>query len=85
MEDAIGFIGLISFVSGVLSIILFFKMWRMCNNISKILLIMELEFEYREIDENTSQQEIRDKKSNKSQQKKSRQDISNQTLLNPWK
>lgn len=32
-----GFIGLLCFIWGILCLILFFKVWGMCNNVAKIL------------------------------------------------
>jgi hypothetical protein len=74
------FLGIIGFVWGILCIILFFKVWGMCNNVSKLLTLLE----NRGKDDKEPQQSTK-VRHDESRQKKVHQDVQIQTRINPWK
>lgn len=80
MEVLLGILGIIW---GILCLILFFKVWGMCNNVSKILELLEKKSAKEDI--RSSQQDAKlPHNESQSQQKKFRSDVSIPTKINPW-
>ncbi len=73
--------GVIYIIFGILNIILFFKIWGMCNNVSKILKLMEKD----KNKEEDKKAQINNKASHiEPQLKKSRTEVVTPTSINPW-
>ena len=69
------FLGIIGFVWCVLCIILFFKVWGMCNNVGRILdLLMK--------DQDKEDNSIKER--SKTQQKREHPKAPLETRINPW-
>lgn len=77
------FLGLLGTIWGILCLILFFKVWGMCNNVSKILELLEKK-SGKEDDKRSQQDSKVPHNESHSQQKKVRSDVSVPTKINPW-
>lgn len=78
-------ITVICFIWGILNIILFFKIWGMCNNVSSILRLLEEEKERNTNDDSKNAPQKKMNGNRESRQKKDNTEPSVPNVINPWK
>ncbi len=78
-------ITVICFIWGILNIILFFKIWGMCNNVSNILRLLEEKKERNITDDGKNVLQKKMNVNRESRQKKDNTDLSVPNVINPWK